>query len=318
MNQRALITGVAGFAGSFLAEQLLDAGADVLGCTLDGAWHAASPPSLGARVPLLAWDLAAEPSADVCRAIAEFSPTVIYHLAAVSVPSHCGSAEPTPAALAINVGGTRRLLDLARTLVPPPRVLLVSSSHVYQAVRPESPQIDEHWPTAPYTGYGKTKLLAEQEARRAVETWGCPVVIARAFQHAGPRQNPEMMLAQWARQVAEGRDPIDIYTRQANLDVADVRDVVRAYRLLAAAGQPGEAYNIGSGIPRSSGAVFDLLVSLSASRPAIREVRPGAKQEPVADYQRLHRLTGWRPEIALERTVADTLAWWRTFAAASR
>ena len=167
-------------------------------------------------------------------------------------------------------------------------------------------------PLGPTTAYGKTKLAAEEEARRAVGR-GVDVVIARAFQHTGPRQNLPMMLPEWARQVAaSGEAPIEVQTCDASIDLSDVRNVVRAYRLLLEKGITGESYNIGSGIPRRTSDVLRLLLEAAGmSGRAVSERNPGRKFDPIADTCQLRGLTGWQPEIALETTIADTLAWWR-------
>ena len=314
MPHRALITGVPGFAGGFLAQHLLDGGDAVLGCSPDGGWEQSSPPRLQERVDLVAWDLQSEEGipGKARQQIERFGPDWIFHLAAISVPEDCGSDQPSPRATAVNVGGTRRVIELAASLRGHPRVLFASSSHVYAPVDPRSPRVDEHAPLGPKRGYGRTKLAAEKEIRRAVEQQGCDAVIARSFQHTGPRQNPQMMLPQWARQFARGgTGPVEVYTRNAQIDVTDVRDVVRAYRLLAEQGRCGEVYNVGSGISRRTGVVLSILQQMAdPSRPVV-EIRPGRKQDPIADAGRLVRLTGWRPEVPLEQTVADTLAWWR-------
>jgi GDP-4-dehydro-6-deoxy-D-mannose reductase len=316
MSHRALITGIAGFAGGFLAGDLLARGDAVLGCSLDGNWEPLSEPSLASRVELVPWDLGddaglAEPSR---RRILDFRPDRIYHLAALSVPAESGHREPTARAWAINVDGTRRVLEAAARIDPSPRVLVVSSSKVYQPRTTAGEKLDEHAPLGPATAYGKTKLAAEEEARRAVGR-GLDCVIARPFQHTGPRQNLPMMLPEWARQVAAGgHGPIEVQTSDASIDLSDVRDVVRAYRLLLEKGAAGEAYNIGSGVPRCTGDVLRLLLEAAGmSGRAILERNPGRKVDPIADATRLRDLTGWRPEIAMETTVADTLAWWRDF-----
>ena len=314
MQHRALITGIAGFVGGYLAEHLLARGDAVLGCSLDGNWEPSSAPGLVGRVELTAWNMENPDGAEkeTRRKIADFLPDCIYHLAAISMPGNAGKREPTAKALAVNVGGTRRVLELAASLRPRPRVLLASSSHVYAPVSFESNTVDEVAPLGPPWAYGRTKLAAEEAVRRAVTKWGVDAVIARAFPHTGPRQNPQMMLPQWARQLALGGEgPLEVHTCDAYLDLTDVRDVVRAYRLLANHGRTGRAYNVGSGVCRRSGDVLEVLQQTAGSRRTVVQLKPGRKADPIADTSRLKQCTGWLPEIPLETTVADTLAWWR-------
>ncbi|HID78871.1 MAG TPA: NAD-dependent epimerase/dehydratase family protein [Planctomycetaceae bacterium] len=311
MPQRVLITGVTGFAGGYLAEHLLEVGHRVLGTSPDGAWLETSSQVARDRVELVAWDLGSPGGLSDAqrRRIELFGPEVIYHLAAVAVPADCGTVDPTPLAVAVNVDGTRRVLQLAASLGPEVRVLFVSSSHVYAPVTATRPTVDEHAPLGPAGAYGRTKLLAEDEVRRYVNRGGW-AVIARAFQHTGPRQLPPLMLPQWASQFACGRGPVLVQTRDAVIDLSDVRDVVRAYRLLLERGRPGLAYNVGSGVPRRSGEVLELLRRVADPRRAVKELSPGFKQDPIADTARLRQATGWRPCIPLEQTVADTWQWW--------
>ena len=317
MFDRALITGVSGFVGGFLAEHLLDCGDEVLGSSANGKWEAHSPPQLAAQVELVAWDLGSADglSDGARRQIEQFRPTCIYHLAALSVPEDCGAEEPLPRAVAINVDGTRRVMELAASLPSRPRVLMISSSHVYAPVLPESPQVGERAPLAPRRGYGRTKLLAEAEVRRAIDRHGCDAVIARSFQHTGPRQSERMMLPHWARQFAEGRRPVEVRTCDAYIDLSDVRDVVRAYRRLVQCGVRGEVYNVGSGVCRRTGDILQLLGNLADPQRPIVELSPGRRQDPIADITRLVQCTGWQAAIPIEETIADTWAWWRDLAA---
>lgn len=310
--QRALITGVSGFAGGFLAEHLLACGEAVLGVAIEGRWDPDSSEAVRDRVELVAWDLGCPmgPSESVRRRIEAFQPTSIYHLAALSVPDDCGQSEPLPRAVAVNVEGTARLVDLAARLSSRPRLLFVSSAKVYAPVA--GPYVDETSPVGPRTAYGLTKLAGEDIVRAAVAGGQCEGVIVRAFQHTGPRQSPRMMLPEWAHQfAARPSGPVEVHTRDAVVDVTDVRDVVRAYRLLAARGTPGRVYNLGSGRPRRSGDVLNLLRRLAGPDRPIRETQPGAKQEFIANTARLRDQTGWQPEVSLEQTVADTWAYWR-------
>ncbi|MHB1037042.1 MAG: NAD-dependent epimerase/dehydratase family protein [Pirellulales bacterium] len=308
----AFVTGITGFAGMHLAEHLLASGDRVIGSSRRGCWPETAPAMVRQEVPLLAWNLAEADalSADDRRRLEEFAPEVLFHLAAMSVPDDCGEPLATPEALATNVEGTRRALALAASLASRPRFVFAGSSHVYAPASPDRPWMSEDAPLRPRRGYGLTKLAAEEAVRAAGARQ--EIVIARAFQHAGPRQGPRMMLSQWACQFARGgSDPVEVYSRDTWLDLCDVRDVVRAYRLLAELVPPGETYNIGSGENRRSGDILDILRQLADPSREIVELRPGYKQDTIADTARLAADTGWHAEIPLERTVADTLAFWR-------
>ncbi len=317
-QQRALITGIAGFAGGFLAEHLLACGDAVLGAAPQGRWEPNSSEPIQRRVELLAWDLSSDSGLNYAakRRIDAFEPSAIYHLAALSVPDDCGQVDPLPPAISINVEGTRRVVDLAASLPSRPRLLLVSSAKVYAPVEAHNPLVDETAPLGPRTAYGRTKLAAEQIALKAAARGECEALVARAFQHTGPRQNARMMLPEWAIQFAsDDRAPIEVRTRDAVIDLSDVRDVVRAYRLLIERGEPGGVYNVGSGRPSRSGEVLDLLRQLAGPGRPIRETRPGPKQDPIAITSRWDQNTGWRPQVPLEKTVADTWAYWRKLVA---
>jgi len=312
MTRRALVTGVSGFVGGYLAEHLLAQGDEVLGTVPDDRPLATSAPALD-HIAQVTWDFSGgEVPSSARRMIQRFAPEVIYHLAALSVPEDCGSIEPTPLAVAVNVEGTRRVLELAAALSTRPRVLVVSTCHVYAPVTPDRARVAESAPLGPASAYGRTKLAAEDLVRRVVAEGACTAMIVRGFPHTGPRQSPRMMLPEWTSQFAvPGPEPVRVHTRGARVDLSDVRDVVRAYRLLVETGVPGEAYNVGSGVERTSGEVLELLRAMAGPDRAIVELRPGFKQEPIADITRLTACTGWHPEIPLAQTVADTWAWWR-------
>ncbi|HVW36681.1 MAG TPA: NAD(P)-dependent oxidoreductase [Pirellulales bacterium] len=317
---KALITGVTGFAGGFLAEHLLEMGDEVLGCSTGGGWPPENPerrsPALSVRkrIEVLHWDLGAASGLDphARDRIAEFAPTCIYHLAAISVPGFCGADEPTAKALAVNVEGTSRVLELAASLSPRPRVLFTSTSHVYAPSKPGS-RFNEAVPLGPRRGYGKTKLAAEQRVAAACREGRLDCVIARAFQHTGPRQEPEMMLPEWCQQLVLGDSgPVRVRSLNTWIDLSDVRDVVRAYRLLVERGASGGIYNVGSGVPQRTGEIFQQLMTLAGSaRPTSELSAAGEKWDPIADIGLLTGTTGWRPQIPLEKTLADTLEYWR-------
>lgn len=312
MIRRALVTGASGFVGGHLVEHLLELGVELLGTAPDDRPQPTGSPALD-RIEQASWDFAAGTLSGASRrAVERFAPQAIYHLAALSIPEDCGEVQPTPLAVTVNVDGTRRVLELAAQLSGRPRVLVISSCHVYAPVPPERARVDESAPLGPGSAYGRTKLAAEDIVRRAVAAGSCQAILVRGFPHTGPRQSPRMMLPEWASQFAVGgSEPVRVHTRDSHLDLSDVRDVVRAYRLLVEAGVPGQVYNVGSGVECTSGQVLEVLRALADPQRPIVELRPGFKQEPIADITRLTADTGWRPQIALEQTVADTWAWWR-------
>jgi GDP-4-dehydro-6-deoxy-D-mannose reductase len=307
---RAFLTGIAGFAGSHLAEHLLACGDEVMGCALGGAWASDAPQDLVRRVTLLNWDIAAAVPESVATHVLDFAPDVIYHLAALSIPSECGHHEPTPEAVRVNVGGTEHVIEMAARLSSRPRVLLVSSCRVYAAIDEKSPQVAETYPLAPATAYAKTKLAAEEVLQQRGGELGVEGIVVRAFNHAGPRQSPKLMLSQWCRDLVRGENPVQVQCLDSYLDLSDVRDVVRAYRLLAEHGHSGEAYNVGSGVAVRSGDIFHQLRRMHDPQRSYVELSPGPHQDPIADLAKLQSIIPWRPEISLETTLRDTLDYW--------
>jgi GDP-4-dehydro-6-deoxy-D-mannose reductase len=208
---RAFITGITGFAGSFLAEHLLACGDAVLGCSRDGRWENGIPPALQGRAEVIAWDVGEPISAAALDRLRDFAPDAVFHLAGLSIPAECGADEPTADALRVNAGGTERTAELAASLPSYPRMLFVSSCRVYAPVDFAHPFVKETSPLAPRRGYGKSKLAAEEALRRLAADTGLETIIVRACNHAGPRQSPRLMLSEWCRQLARGDDPVQVY-----------------------------------------------------------------------------------------------------------
>jgi GDP-4-dehydro-6-deoxy-D-mannose reductase len=314
---KAFITGITGFAGGFLAEHLLASGDRVLGCSARAAWPEWATPELHAGVELLPWDLGNEGglTEDDRQRIKAFAPDCIYHLAALSVPQDCGRDEPTSSAMAVNVEGTVAVLDLAASLPFAPRVLFTSTSHVYAPVTPNQYRVDETAPVAPRGGYGISKLAAEDRIRQATgrSRDGPKVVIARSFQHTGPRQKLRpLMLTDWANEFTKrSSGPVVVKNSNTWIDLSDVRDVVRAYRLLIERGEPGSVYNVGSGARRRTGDVLDILAKYAGPDRPIDVKSRQERHDPIASNRKLVACTHWQPEIPLERTVQDFFDYWR-------
>ncbi len=303
-----LITGATGFAGSHLLDRLAGRGPVV---AWRGPTRAAPPPRPG-----VVWrHVDVRDRQAVADAVAAAQPARVFHVAGASRADT--SWQNVVPHLQANVLGTHHVLDAVRVLAEPCKVVVVSSAMVYQVTdRP----IDESAPLIPSNPYGLSKLAQDQLALRAAMDDRLDVVVARPFNHAGPRQTPNFAVSSFARQIALieiGRLPPDI--RVGNLDVirdlTDVRDVVEAYERLMERGASGRAYNICSGTRVRIGDVLDALRRLSGT--AIQVIVDPARLRPadvpvfVGDARRLHRETGWAPLHTLEQTLRDTLDWWR-------
>jgi GDP-4-dehydro-6-deoxy-D-mannose reductase len=315
MTQPVLVTGAAGFAGSHLVDALVADGVPVI------AWHRPGKRPTDHRlvswVPVDILDRSA-----VARALGDVAPAVVYHCAGAA---HVGSSwrdSTTP--LEINALGLHHLIEGIRAAGLRSRILLTGSAAVY---RPSSEPLTEGSAIGPSSPYGLSKLAQELEALRAASVDNLPVVIARAFNHAGPRQNPSFVTASFARQIAlaeAGRAPklLAVGNLDTRRDLTDVRDTVRAYRALAARGTPGEVYNVCSGRAHSIHELLDGLLAHARGHVEIRLdpslLRPSDTPIIVGDPSRIARETGWRAEIPIERTLADLLDYWRERVARER
>ncbi len=314
---KALVTGISGFLGSHLCEHLLACGDEVLGVAR--AEGTRNPAHVNAqRVETVAWNLAVDdrPSAAAERRICEFAPEVVFHLAAISVPRHCGtSAQPNAASWNTNVRGTERVLALMRRLSQPKRLIFASSGVVY--ARPQTSfLLAETAALQAHNAYAATKIAAEQAVRAAVVAGEVDAVIVRSFQHAGPRQSGELMMAEWARQFADPAcQKVLVHSCDVLVDVSDVRDACRGYRLLALRGVSGETYNLGSGAQQRTGDMLASMAAMALRPKAIVESHPGLRRGPIAELRKLQSVIDWYPRIPITQTLADTLAWWQARAA---
>ncbi len=304
-----LVTGAGGFVGSHLIERLERDHSNIVAWLRPGT----QPLVRGARVTWI--DLEMHDREAVARAIAETAPRQIYHLAGVP---HVGESwAHVHETFAGNVLATHHLFDAVRRAALRPRVLITSSAFVYAPVDRATTEQDTVRPNSPY---GTSKVAQEMLARRAWEDDGIPVLIARSFNHVGPRQAPSFVASSIAKQIAE----IEAGSREAKLlmgnmeserDIMDVRDTVRAYQAMMQAAKPGAIYNVSSGVPVKIRTLVELMKS-EARVPIVIEqdpsrFRPNDTPLVLGDHSRLTADTGWVPEIPLEQTVADLLTYWR-------
>jgi GDP-4-dehydro-6-deoxy-D-mannose reductase len=304
---RTLITGASGFAGSYLAQACHGAGERVLGVSRSGE----IPPGSGEGRPVDLLD------ADAVReALREFRPQVVYHLAALSSVGR--SWEDPARTMHENVTSSLNLLEALRAQAPRARVVWVSSCEVYGV--PEQLPITENSPVNPANPYAVSKAAGDMLAALYVDAHGLDIIRARPFSHAGPGQRSIFLLSSVARQAAEarlrGEDRVQISTGnpQTRRDFTDVRDIVRAYRLLAERARPG-IYNVSSGQPVSAAEQVALLAEVVSPMVVEHVVDPArVRAHEVMDlhgsHERVTAATAWEPQIPLRQTMADTVAWW--------
>jgi GDP-4-dehydro-6-deoxy-D-mannose reductase len=314
------VTGAAGFAGGHLLDLLAGHGCPVV------AWHrpGGTPPpgpaihggSADARpATLVRWEAVDLLDREGVReSLRRIRPQAVYHCA--------GAARTWPSwttvesTFAANVRGTHHLIEGLRDIGLNARVLLPGSATVYA---PSDGPIREDHELAPSNPYGLSKLAQEM-----VGYWnpgGPEVVIARPFNHFGPRQDAGFVAADFARRIADieaGRwkPVLDVGNVNVKRDLTDVRDTVRAYKVILERGTPGRPYNVCRG---TAIAVRDLLeMMLARARVRIEvtvdptRVRPSDHPIVVGDPSRLRDELGWTPSIPIEQTVDDLLAFWRS------
>jgi len=301
---RILVTGAAGFAGRHLLPELARGGHEVIAFDVQDAAH------LKGASETVTGDLRDRDA--LATLVAERAPDACIHLGAVTyVPS--GQSKPE-LMLAVNIAGTLNLLDAFRAHADSARLLVVSTAHVYGSGTRNRP-LDEETPLRPLNLYSVSKTAADLTALAYADRHGMAVMTARPSNHTGPGQAPPFAVPSFAVQVkAIARRQAEPSIVVGNLDsvreFTDVRDVVRAYRLLIEEGHGGRAYNIGSGECTTMQDVLKRLCKLAGVSPRIQvdpgKVRP-TDHYPQLDTARIRADVGWTPAFDLNRTLKDML-----------
>lgn len=317
---RALITGIAGFVGSHLAEYLL-ANTD---WQITGLIRWRSPLENMAsfiadpRVRFVYGDLRDDQS--MHRAVVDAKPDYVFHLAAQSYPR--SSFDAPIDTLDTNVQGTLRLLETLKLYHPRAWIHVCSSSEVYGKTPAHLTPIREDCPFHPASPYAISKVGADLIARHYAEAYGMNILVTRMFTHTGPRRGDVFAESSFAKQIAMiEAGMIAPVIKHGNLSslrtIADVRDAVRAYHLLLTVNpQPGSVYNIGGAHNCTVGEMLSALLSNRGFKEYALEEDP-ARMRPIdADFQvpdcsRFKAHTGWEPTFAFARTMLDLLEYWR-------
>jgi GDP-4-dehydro-6-deoxy-D-mannose reductase len=314
--KKILITGASGFVGGYLAEHLLSfPDCEIYGTYLTEESLEQSP--FRDKIHFVKADL--ENKETVQSLLTTIKPDEIYHLAA---RANVGSSFQDPlGTFHANVDPEIYLFEsLRQENLLHTRVLIISSGDVYGYVTPEDIPVDEKTPVKPANPYAISKLTQDFLAFQYSLSYQMPLIRVRPFNHIGPRQLQGFVVADFARQIVaieKGKiEPvIKVGNLEAKRDFTDVRDMVKAYSLILEKGAPGEVYNIGSGVSHKIQEILDLLLSLSTIKIAVEtdqtKLRPSDTPEIVCDNTKLKNITGWQPEISLQKTLKDILDYWR-------
>lgn len=312
---RALITGVTGFAGSHLAENLLAHKIEVVGTCLKGESRR-NLAGFGSQITLR--EVSLEDAAAMSRLIDKYQPQWVFHLAALaSVGASFGAPVRT---MEVNLLGTMKLYESLRGKPFVEKIVFVSSADVFGPLPPQKMPIKPDYPLHPVSPYGASKAAADIISHQYSRAFGLPIVRIRAFNHTGPRQATGYVIPDFCSQISrieksKREGVIRVGNLSAKRDISDVRDIVEGYRLAAERGKTGDAYILASGKAHSMEDYLQMLVKHSTADISIkvdkRLLRPIEVPLLVGDISRSKRGLGYRPKYSIEKTLVDTLEYWR-------
>ncbi len=309
--KKALIIGAAGFVGQYLIEHLKSL--KVYSITVTKL-PKDNLESSGIEV----FDLDILNQNEVLEILTKIKPDYIFHLAAQS--SVALSWENPNLTIDINVKGSINLLNAIRKLDYKPRILMIGSGEEYGYAMQEDIPIKEETILRPGNIYAASKVCQNMIGKIYSKAYDLDIVMVRAFNHVGPKQSSTFVVSEFCRQVAMiekglAEQTIKVGNINVRRDFTDVRDVVRAYELLIKYGNSGELYNVGSGQAVSIKNILDLILSKSTRKISIcvdkNKFRPADVPIIQADISKLKKTINWLPEYSIERTIEDTLNFWR-------
>jgi len=321
---RALITGITGFVGSHLAEYLLENEPEV---EVGGFLRWRSPKDniegIFENLQLYYGNMVDFPS--IRSALCAYQPDIIFHLAAQSYVDFSFIAPIDT--VETNITGTCNLLEAVRQLKLSenydPVIHICSSSEVYGQVREDEIPIKEDNPLRPASPYAVSKDGEDMLAYQYWTSWQIKTIRSRMFTHTGPRRGEVFVVSNFARQVAAIEAGLsEAVIKVGNLDsvrtFSDVRDAVKAYWLLVNKCIPGEVYNIGGVETMTIRQMLEKLLTMSTIKGIKIEVdaarlRPSDVTLQIPCIDKFYQATGWKPKIKFEKTLEDTLDYWREY-----
>lgn len=311
---RVFLTGVTGFAGSYLIGNLLAENHDVT-CLVRSSSNTDTLPN---HPFCRAYNGDLLDQENLNRAIEQSRPDIIYHLAGMAAT--VGSWNYPSTTLAVNTIGTANILEAALTYGKC-RVVVVTSGDIYGIITADDLPITEDTLTRPRHPYGVSKWAASELVRVYWERYQLPAIEARPFNHIGPRQRLGFVVPDFASQLAKIKlglkeAEMSVGNLSARRDFTDVRDVVRAYKCIGESGEPGQRYLICSGKAISIQYILDSLIEISGVDVKITQdptrMRPSDTPVVYGSYKRLHQDTGWEPKVPLEESLVRIFDYWTT------
>ncbi len=301
--KKALITGSQGFVGHYLRQELENNGYEVTGLDLQAGEGVVAADLLNAE--------------QVREIVAQVNPDAVFHLAGqASVAKSWSIPQKT---VEINVVAAINLMEAVRAVNPACRMVMVGSSDQYGNLGAAGSKVTEDLATNPQTPYAVSKMAQEEMARVYVRAYGMNICMTRSFNHGGAGQRKGFLIPDFASGVVAVERGEASCLRVGNLtarrDFTHVRDIVRAYRLIAEKGRSGEVYNVGSGITYSAQEILDKLCALANCPIPVEQdpakMRPSDTPVICCDHSKLTECTGWEQEISMDEILREVLNDWR-------
>ena len=300
---RALVTGSQGFVGGYLRKELTEHGYEVTGLDVQAGDDTLVVDLLDAQ--------------QVYHAVEKVNPDIVIHLAG---QADVGRSWKIPqATVEINVVGTINLMEAIRKVNPAIRLVLVGSSDEYGNLGQAGTDVRETLETKPQTPYAVSKKAQEDMACVYVRAYGLNICMTRSFNHGGAGQKEGFIIPDFAAgivRIERGEaDCLHVGNLTAKRDFTHVRDIVRAYRLIAEKGRPGEVYNVGSGMTYSAQEILDRMCAMAKCPVTVKidpaKMRPSDTPVVCCNRDKLTQDTGWEPEYRIEHILQDTIEYYR-------
>lgn len=309
---KALIIGAGGFVGRYLINEL----------SAERGWTVCATKlpceKLQADTDFISADLDILDEAAVTALLEDFKPDYIFHLAAQS--SVALSWKKPALTVDINIKGSINLLEAVRKTGLKARIIMIGSGEEYGHAANKDTAVDESTAPDPGNIYAVTKYAQNMISGLYCKAYEMDIISVRAFNHIGPGQLPQFVVADFCKQAVEieqgKKEPvIKVGNLAAKRDFTDVRDIVRAYGEIALNGRTGETYNVGSGRAVPIQSILDKICQLSTADIRIEtdpeRFRPADVPKIEADITKLNRDTGWTPVIETEKSLLDIMDYWR-------